>query len=108
MRAAMTLAAAALLAVPLAATAKPATCFNSDDGRYPCDFRQFGGDGSFTVSARGVPTYTIAITGREVADGFADYGNGSGNIFLPGPFYRSQADRACWISEATRFRICAY
>ncbi|MEM8552314.1 MAG: hypothetical protein AAGF45_08015 [Pseudomonadota bacterium] len=97
-------AAVALLALP--ANAKEARCFNSDDGTYACDFRQFGGDGSFTVSAPLKPSYTISITGRDQADGFADFGDG--NIFLPGPFNRSRSDRACWVSDATGFRLCAY
>ena len=100
----------AALSMTTAAThvwAKPATCYTDDEGRYPCDFEQFGGDGSFTISARGVPHYTISIEGRGVASGFADYGNGR-NVPLPGPFYRSRQDRACWVSDATGFRICAY
>lgn len=92
--------------VPLDATAKPARCFNSDDGTYPCDFQAFGGNGSFTVRAPGKPSYTLSIQSRGVADGYANYG--SGNIFIPGPFYRSNRDRACWVSNATGFQICAY
>jgi hypothetical protein len=88
------------------AEAKQARCYNSDDGYYTCHFRQFGGNGSFTVSAPARPTYTISIVQRGVADGFADYGNGS--FALPGTFYRSQQDRACWVSDATGFSICAY
>lgn len=88
------------------AEAKKARCYNTDDGSYSCDFRQHGGDGSFTVSAPVKPHYTISITGRNVADGFANFGEGS--IPLPGPFYRSRSDRACWISDATDFEICAY
>lgn len=89
-----------------AAEAKPARCYTSDDGRYACDFQQFGGDGSFTISAPARPTYTISIIGRGVADGFANFGNRS--IPLPGPFYRSRSDRACWVSAETDFAVCAY
>lgn len=88
------------------AEAKQAKCYNSDDGNYACDFRQFGGDGSFTVSAPLKPTYTMSMVRRGVADGFADYGNG--NIPIPGPFLRSRQDRACWVSDATQFQLCAY
>lgn len=88
------------------AHAKQARCYNTDDGTYACDFRQFGGDGSFTISAPVKPTYTISIVRRGVADGFADFGNG--NVVLPGPFLRSQQDRACWVSDATGFTLCAY
>ncbi|MEM9223173.1 MAG: hypothetical protein AAGB11_12320 [Pseudomonadota bacterium] len=91
---------------PFQAEAKQARCYNSDDGTYACDFRQFGGDGSFSVSAPLKPTYTISIVSQGVADGFADYGEG--NIFLPGTFYRSSQDRACWVSDATEFTVCAY
>ncbi|MEM6849192.1 MAG: hypothetical protein AAF580_14185 [Pseudomonadota bacterium] len=111
MRSTPLLVAAALAAglTGTAAEAKPATCFTSDDGRYSCDFRGFGGDGSFTISARGMPTYTISIQSRGVADGFVNFGGeGARNIFLPGPFIRSNSDRACWVSEATAFRVCAY
>ncbi|RAH97672.1 hypothetical protein DLJ53_27885 [Acuticoccus sediminis] len=79
---------------------------NDDDGRYPCDFFQFGGDGSFTVTAPGKPGYTISIVSQGVADGFADYGNG--NISLPGPFFRSTEKTACWVSDATGFSICVF
>jgi hypothetical protein len=100
------LAALALAALGTHVEAKQARCYNSDDGSYPCEFRQFGGDGSFTVYGANVPTYTIAIVRPGVADGFADYGDG--NIALPGTFYRSREDRACWVSDATGFAICAY
>ena len=88
------------------AEARPATCFTDDEGRYRCDFRQFGGDGSFVVTAEGRPAYTVSLFERGAADGFADYGNG--NIALPRPFYRSDQDRACWVSDATGFSICVY
>ncbi|WMS43425.1 hypothetical protein RDV64_03200 [Acuticoccus sp. MNP-M23] len=102
--AALAAGAFSLAVVPV--EAKPARCYSTDEGDYACDFKQFGGDGSFTVSAPLRPTYTISITGRDEADGFSDYGNG--NIPLPGPFYRSSSDRACWISDATAFEVCAY
>jgi len=98
------LAATALGAA--AAEAKPARCYNTDDGGYNCDFRQFGGDGSFTVSAPNRPSYTVSMFGKDRADGFADFGEG--RIALPGVFFRSRSDRACWISDATDFEICVY
>ena len=104
--AAAALAAPLLVALAAQAEAKQARCYNTDDGYYACDFRQFGGDGSFEISAPARPTYTIYIVGSGVADGYADFG--SGNRFLPGPFFRSNSDRACWVSEATQFAICAY
>ncbi len=101
-----TLAIGALGLAAGTAQAKDARCYNSDDGTYSCDFRQFGGDGSFTVAAPMVPTYTISIVGKDMADGFANYGER--NVPLPGPFYRSRSDRACWVSDATGFELCAY
>lgn len=98
--------AAAVVALGTVAEAKQARCYNTDDGTYACDFRQFGGDGSFSVSAPVKPTYTISIIRRGVADGFANYGDR--NIALPGPFRRSAQDRACWVSDATQFTVCAY
>ncbi|XWN33297.1 MAG: hypothetical protein ROR55_09590 [Devosia sp.] len=94
------------LALSQTAEAKKARCYNSDDGDYACTFTGFGGDGSFKVSAPAKPSYSLVMEGRGVANGFADYG--SGNRALPGPFYRSDADRACWVSDATNFTICAY
>ncbi|MBJ3775239.1 hypothetical protein [Acuticoccus mangrovi] len=94
------------LLVSATAEAKSARCFNSDDGHYSCDFRQFGGDGSFTITAPARPTYTVSLFARDAADGFVNYGDR--NVPLPGTFYRSGSDRACWISDATQFAICAY
>lgn len=105
-RFAVSLALAFSIWVSVDVNAKPARCYNSDYGMYPCDFQAFGGDGSFTIRAPGKPSYTLTIQSRGVADGFANYGNG--NIFIPGPFYRSNQDRACWVSNATGFQICAY
>ena len=99
-------AALAAVAVPAPADARQARCYNTVDGFYACDFQPFGGDGSFTVSAPTRPSYTISMIRRGVAAGFADYGNG--NVALPGTFYRSDRDRACWVSDATDFAVCAY
>ncbi|UOM34005.1 hypothetical protein [Acuticoccus sp. I52.16.1] len=87
--------------------ARPATCVTDDDGRYACDFRYAGGDGSFTVGAPGKPFYTVSLTSPGVADAFADFGTGR-NVPLPGPFLRSERDRACWVSDATGYSICVY
>ena len=97
---------AAVVGVVAPAAAKDARCYTSDEGSYRCDFEQFGGDGSFIVSAPLAPSYTISIVRRGMADGFADFGNG--NVALPGPFFRSEQDRACWIAEPTGFTICVY
>ena len=97
---------AAIVGAVTPAAAKDARCYTSDEGSYRCDFEQFGGDGSFIVSAPLTPSYTISIVRRGMADGFADFGNG--NVALPGPFFRSNEDRACWIAEPTGFTICVY
>lgn len=98
--------AAALFALgaALPAQAGEARCNTSDDGIYACEFEQFGGDGSFIVSAPMRPTYTLEIVDDGVGEVFGDFG--SGNRFLPGPFFRSQDDPACWVSEATGFALC--
>ncbi|HHG89020.1 MAG TPA: hypothetical protein ENJ90_00890 [Devosia sp.] len=103
------LAALALLLLPLSqsAFAKPARCFTTDDGYYNCEFTAIQGDGSFIISAKGRPTFTLYIEGPGVASGFADFGTGR-NVPLPGPFYRSKQDGACWISSATNTAICAW
>jgi hypothetical protein len=103
---AATLAAIATILAAAPADARQARCYNTDDGFYACEFTAFGGDGSFSISAPTKPTYTISMVGRGVADGFANYGNR--NIPLPGTFYRDSGDRACWVSDATQFTVCAY
>ncbi|MCF3934206.1 hypothetical protein L1787_12390 [Acuticoccus sp. M5D2P5] len=103
--AAATVCASAALSLA-SADAKQARCLTTDNGSYPCTFEQFGGDGSFDVSAPMKPTYTIMMFDQGVADGFADYGDRK--VPLPGPFYRSNRDRACWVSDSTDFAICVY
>jgi len=100
------LAVLALAALPSHVRADAARCYNSDDGAGPCQFRQFGGNGSFTVHGANVPADTIAIVRRSVANGFAHYGGG--DVALPGTCHRSREDRACWVSDVTGFAICAY
>lgn len=99
--------AACLMAIASAAHAKPATCFTTDDGEYPCDFRGLDKAGSFTISAAGKPTYTLEVDSPGVAFGFADFGTGR-NVALPGTFYRSEDDSACWDNDVTEVRICAW
>lgn len=89
-----------------AATAKPAKCFTTDDGHYPCDFRGLDKAGSFKVSAPGYPTITIEVERAGVAWAFADFG--SRNVALPGPYFRARDDRACWDNPETGTRICAW
>ena len=53
------------LAGAFPAAAKPARCFTTDDGYYNCDFRGLDRDGSFEISARGYPTYSLWIDGPD-------------------------------------------
>lgn len=96
----------ALASGVVGAEAKPAQCFTTDDGHYPCNFRGLDKAGSFTTSAPGYPTITINIEGAGVAWAFADFG--SRNVALPGPYYRARDDRACWENPDTGDRICAW
>lgn len=89
-----------------AAHAKPAQCFTTDDGHYPCDFRGVDRAGSFVITARGYPTITVEVDSPGVAWVFANFG--SRNVALPGPYYRAQDDRACWVNPDTGSRICAW
>ncbi|MBX3568402.1 MAG: hypothetical protein KF914_10110 [Rhizobiaceae bacterium] len=95
---------AALAVAP--AEAKPAQCFTTDDGHYPCNFRGLDKAGSFRISAPGYPTFTIEIESAGVAWAFADYG--TRNVALPGPYLRARDDRACWENPDTGSRICAW
>jgi len=87
--------------------AKPARCFNSDDGYYRCNFQAIEGDGSFDISATNRPTFTLMMSERGVAYGFADYGTGR-NVSLPESYVRSRKDPACWLNAATKTKICAW
>jgi hypothetical protein len=97
---------AALLLHAATTQAKPARCFTTDDGHYPCDFRGFGGDGSFVISAPGKPTFSLTMERRGVAYGTINiYGKATA---LPGRYFRSKADPACWVNDATNTKICAW
>lgn len=89
-----------------AAWAKPAQCYTTDDGHYPCNFRGLDKAGSFRISAPGYPTITIEIERPGVAWAFADFG--TRNVALPGPYFRARDDRACWDNPDTGSRICAW
>jgi hypothetical protein len=91
-----------------AALGKDARCFTTDDGQYPCDFQSFGGDGSFTISAPGKPTFTLSMTGAGAASASAVFEPGGRSVPLPGPFRRDAADAACWTSDSTGARVCAW
>ena len=97
--------AAACQASP--ALAGPATCYTTDDGEYGCQFyAATDGSGSFEITGEGKPWFSLVIESRGVAFGYADYGSGS--VALPGMFYRSEEDGACWVNDTTDFEICAW
>ena len=102
--------AGALLAVGLAgpALASDADCYTSQDGNYPCDFQILDSSGSFRIEGDGVPTFILTIDEPGVAFGSGIYEPGGRSVTLPGLFYRSEEDRACWINDSTDFEICAY
>lgn len=88
------------------ASAKPARCFTTDDGHYPCDFKALDTSGSFEVSAQGKPTYTLQV--YEIGMASALVNLGSGNVSLPGIYVRLDREPACWESRELRTRICAW
>lgn len=98
--------ALALLAAP--AFAKDATCYTTDDGEYPCSFQSLDGAGSFEISARGKPTFQVWIDSPGVASVGATFEAGGRSVALPGTYYRSEDDGACWVSDATDTEICAW
>lgn len=102
-------AAALVLALGASpAPGKDARCFTTDDGEYSCDFQAFGGDGSFTISAPGKPAFTLTMTGPGTASASAVFEPGGRSVPLPGSFRRDATDPACWTSDSTGARICAW
>jgi hypothetical protein len=91
-----------------AAVAKDATCFTSDDGKYPCQFTATAADGSFEISAAGKPTFALVMDGPGVAFGFGTYEAGGKSVALPGSYRRATDDPACWDNDSTGTRICAW
>lgn len=98
--------ASACLALADAADAKQARCFSTDDGEYSCDFKATDADGSFEIAAPGKPTFILIMDEPGVASAFANFGDR--NVSLPGLYLRDASDPACWISDATAARICAW
>ena len=105
----MVFAAAAIVVTLVGpAFAKGATCYTSDDGEYPCRFESLDGNGSFEISADGKPTFQVWIDRPGVATVGATYEAGGRSVALPGTYYRSEDDGACWESDATDTEICAW
>jgi len=99
------LAAAALL-FATSAEAKRARCFTTDDGYFPCTFVATDRQGSFEISARGKPTYSLIVDQPGFASAFVNIGGR--NVSLPGMYVRSSDDGACWNNPETSTRICAW
>jgi hypothetical protein len=95
----------ALCCLATVAQAKPARCFTTDDGSFPCEFRATGRDGSFEISAPGKPTYILNMIEPGVASGFVTIGGR--NVSLPGRYLSSRTEPGCWVNDATRAKICA-
>jgi hypothetical protein len=100
------LAGALCLGSAGAADAKPARCFTTDDGYYPCEFYATDRSGSFEIAADGKPTYILLIDQPGFATGFVNFGDR--NILLPGSYVRSRDDGACWNNPETNTKICAW
>lgn len=88
------------------AAAKRARCFTTDDGFFDCNFQAVDSGGSFTITARGKPGYTIYVDGPGTAIGYLETGGRS--IALPGGFVRRKDDPACWTNMDTKVNVCAW
>ena len=90
------------------AQAKEARCFTTDDGEYPCQFQRLDEAGSFRISGEGKPTFELWI--ETEGEGFvsATFEEGGRSVPLPGSYFRSKKDRACWVSDTTETEICAW
>lgn len=106
----LTLAGAVALAVCLSggAFAKDAWCYSTDDGQYACDFTVLDDAGSFEISAPDKPTFQLWIDSPGVATVGATFEAGGRSVALPGTYYRSEEDPACWVSDTTDTEICAW
>lgn len=94
--------------------AAQARCVIQEAGRTTfngaCDFKQFGNNGSFTVTSlqsnwiagRSVITVTVLSPGVAEVRGLTPEGINS----RWGVAERSSRDRACWVGDD--FRVCAY
>ena len=100
--------AAALLAFSVSAEAKRARCYTSDDGYFPCSYRSIDDAGSFRISADGKPAFEVWIDSPGVASVGATFEAGGRSVALPGTYYRSEDDGACWVSDETDSEICAW
>lgn len=95
-----------LLASP--ALAGDARCYTSDDGDYDCWLEAIADDGSFRISADGMPTFELWVESPGIATVGATFEKGGRSTPLPGMYHRSESDGACWVSDATDTEICAW
>ena len=100
------LAAAAVSLLASSAEAKRARCYTSDDGYYPCRFKSTDASGSFEISGRGVPSYSIVVESRGFAFGYVNFGNRG--IPISGMFVRQSDDPACWSNPEVNVKVCAW
>jgi hypothetical protein len=103
-----TLAAALFLATlaPTIAEAKRARCFTTDDGYFACNFVSLDGVGSFRISARGKPSYSMLVNSPGFASGYVNFGNRG--IPISGMFVRQRSDRACWNNPEMEVKVCVW
>jgi hypothetical protein len=103
-----TLAAAFFIAalVPTIAEAKRARCFTTDDGYFACNFTAVDRAGSFEISARGKPSYSMIVENPGFATGYVNFGNRG--IPISGMFVRQRGDRACWNNPEMDVKVCVW
>ncbi|MGB3339455.1 MAG: hypothetical protein WBA73_19940 [Devosia sp.] len=101
-------AVALAFAVGGPALAKDAWCYTTDDGEYDCAFEGLDAAGSFEISAPGKPTFQLWVDAPGAATVGAVFEAGGRSVALPGTYYRSEDDGACWVSDATEAEICAW
>jgi len=106
MKPALIIGAAMFVAATPPASAKPARCFTTDDGYYACNFVGLDRTGSFRISARSYPTYTLEVDQDGFAFGVLTLSGRS--VPLPGQYVRSREDGACWSNPETDTKICAW
>ncbi|MCQ0987229.1 hypothetical protein [Jiella marina] len=71
---------------------------------YPCTFVPFAGNGSFSVIRDDTYELMLTIEQPGIAN-IQEYGDGRA-LANYGRFYRSESDRACWISETKEEKLC--
>ncbi len=99
---------ALVVAFSAPAMAGDATCYTTDDGEYDCAFMLLDDAGSFEISAPGKPTFQVWVDAPGAATVGAVFEAGGRSMALPGTYYRSEDDGACWVSDATNTEICAW